>query len=237
MIGVLAVGLGLGGVGQFVETYFATTWVADRQAADEVSEFRHVVADSPQRGAELHTDLAAFPPPVVDTSGDDAWGLLVVPSWRDSAGAYGEVADGAIPVKEGTGAAVLNSGAAGHYTHTVGPGEIGNMSLAAHRRTYGDSFLRLDQLQPGDVVGVETAEAWFVYVVTAHDVVDPSQWQVTAPVPGQPGAEPAERYLTLTTCHSLTRGAWGNDHRWVVHGSLLGWVEHDAGVPDVLVGA
>ncbi|MFH6687250.1 sortase [Cellulosimicrobium funkei] len=105
----------------------------------------------------------------------------------------------------------------------------------AHRRSYGDNFLYVDRLEHGDTIAVETSVAWFVFEVTDHERVTPDQWQVTAPVPGDEHAEPHERLITLITCHSTTRGAWGNDHRWVVHGTLKGWVEHDAGAPDDVV--
>ena len=52
-----------------------------------------------------------------------------------------------------------------------------------------------------------------------------------APVPGDPSVAPTERYITLTTCHSLTTGEWGNDHRWIVHAKLSYWMPRSEGRP------
>ena len=40
-----------------------------------------------------------------------------------------------------------------------------------------------------------------------------------------------DRYITLTTCHSLTTGEWGNDHRWIVHGKFSYWMPRTEGRP------
>ena len=34
-----------------------------------------------------------------------------------------------------------------------------------------------------------------------------------------------------STCHSLTTGEWGNDHRWVVHAKFSYWMPRSEGRP------
>jgi sortase A len=71
--------------------------------------------------------------------------------------------------------------APGHYPDTAMPGEIGNFSIAGHR--IKKIFWRLDELRPGDVIGVETRDFWYVYKVYGDEVVLPNAVQVVAPVP------------------------------------------------------
>ena len=114
-------------------------------------------------------------------------GVLIVPKW------YG-ITNNNMPIYQGTGQELLDQAAAGHYQNTAYPGAIGNFSVAGHRRTNGNSFRRIDLLKAGDEVIVETATAWYVYKVTGHEIVDPSQVDVIAPVPNNPNARPPSVY-------------------------------------------
>ncbi|MEK8229161.1 sortase [Oerskovia sp. M15] len=130
--------------------------------------------------AELRTD----DPPVPEAAAEgETIGVLVVPRW------YGKT-NNTMPIVQGTTTALLNKAVAGHYTQTQQVGEVGNFALAGHRRTYGNSFRFVNELVPGDQVIVETATTWYVYEVTGHEVVLPSQIDVIAPVPNQPGSSP-----------------------------------------------
>ena len=151
-------------------------------------------------------------------------GMLVVPKW------YG-VTNNNMPILEGTGSDVLDQAAAGHYPETQQLGELGNFSIAGHRRTYGNSFRRIDLLQEGDEIVVSTAKTWYVFRVTGHEIVQPEQVSVIAPVPNQPDAQPTERYITLTTCHGSTAGEFGNDQRWIVHAKFEYWMDRAEGRP------
>ena len=82
-----------------------------------------------------------------------------------------------------------------------------------------------------DEIVVATKDTWYVYTVSSHEIVDPTQVDVIAPVPGDQEAQPVDRYITLTTCHSLTTGEWGNDHRWIVHGKFSYWMPRTEGRP------
>ena len=103
-------------------------------------------------------------------------------------------------VVEGVSTADLKKGP-GHIPGTALPGEVGNVVLSGHRTTYGAPFERFDELQPGDAVVVETRDTWFTYTVTGTRIVRPSAIEVTYPVPGDRGATPTKRLLTMTTCH------------------------------------
>ncbi len=108
-------------------------------------------------------------------------------------------------VVEGTSPAALRAGA-GHYPTSPLPGEAGNVAIAGHRTTYGKPFNRIDELEIGAEVRLETPLATHVYRVIAAPgdvarpcptgacwITDPTDWGVVAPIDGS--------LLTLTTCH------------------------------------
>jgi sortase A len=103
-------------------------------------------------------------------------------------------------VVEGVGHEDLKKGP-GHYPGTALFGQLGNTVISGHRTTYGAPFNRLDEVRIGDFIVVETRTTWFTYTVTDREVVKPTAIEVTYPVPGQLGAKPTKRLLTLTTCN------------------------------------
>ncbi|MBK9476369.1 MAG: class E sortase [Tetrasphaera sp.] len=154
------------------------------------------------------------PPPPLDPNGipvtigkDGVFAVMYVPrfgkEWRR-------------PIVQGTKWYPLTRGI-GHYEKTVGPGKVGNFSLAGHRTTYGRPFHNIDRLQDGDRLIIETATTYFVYEVTSHDIVAPTAVEVVAPVPDQPGRTPTTPMITLTSCHPKFSAA----QRYVVHGTLV----------------
>ena len=94
-------------------------------------------------------------------------------------------------VVEGVGVADLKK-APGHYPTTPMPGNVGNAAIAGHRTTYGQPFYRLNELEPGDEILVQTLQGEFTYVVDAKTVVRPNQVEVLE--------QTEEARLTLTTC-------------------------------------
>jgi LPXTG-site transpeptidase (sortase) family protein len=120
--------------------------------------------------------------------------------------------------------------APGHYPTSAMPGEVGNFAVAGHRNPA--TFWDLDRVATGDVVVVETRETWYVYQVTRNHIVTPDAVEVVAPVPGQPGVEPSEAMLTLTTCNPK----WDNYQRLVVHATLVDQQPQSAGRPAALGG-
>ncbi|MEU4557254.1 class E sortase [Actinoplanes sp. NPDC023936] len=116
--------------------------------------------------------------------------------------------------------------APGHYPETAMPGEIGNFSVAGHR--IKKIFWRLDELETGDVIGVETRDSWYVYKVYDLQIVKPTQVEVVAAVPGKPKAKPSKALLTLTTCNPK----FNNYERLIVHAELASKVPRDQAQPD-----
>ena len=45
------------------------------------------------------------------------------------------------------------------------PGEVGNFAVAGHRTTNGHPFRKIDELEVGDKIFVETKDAWYTYTV------------------------------------------------------------------------
>ena len=194
-------------------------WWTDVQANQHTSEVLAGMALPDAPDGTISDDAKQRGPAPLPAMPDGAYAVLRVPAWGSK---Y------MVPIEEGVGLdAVLHQGMAGHYPDTQGPGQIGNFALAGHRQSHGAIFLHVDQLQPGDAIIVETAEYWYVYTVTDSAVVAPSEVEVIAPVPGNPGAEPTDAMITLTTCHPL----WSTAERFVVHGRLDYWAPHDAGTP------
>jgi sortase A len=132
-------------------------------------------------------------PPVEPVAPGEGLAVLRVPR-------LGDWNDEPPVVVEGVSVADLKRGP-GHMPGTALPGEVGNVVLSGHRTTYGAPFQRLDELDPGDAVVLETRDSWFTYTVTGARIVAPTAVEVAYPVPGDRGATPTERLLTLTTCH------------------------------------
>lgn len=168
-------------------------------------------------------------PPLVDKDmlaatldTNEVWGVIHIPRFGD---------DFQVSVAEGVDLAkVLDKGSLGHYPDTQVPGEFGNFALAGHRQTYGAPLKDQPNLVDGDAIILETEEAWYVYKVTGHEVVMPSQTDVIAPVPKQPDAEPDRYYLTLTTCHP----PFVSNERWITWAEMEYWIPRDAGTPKEL---
>ncbi|SNT61743.1 sortase A [Streptosporangium subroseum] len=104
----------------------------------------------------------------------------------------------------------------GHYPGTAMPGEVGNFVLSGHRTTYAAPFNRIDELRRGDDIVVEAREARYTYRVTRTRIVEPTEVDVIAPVPDQPGREPSKALITLSTCHPEYSAA----QRLIVFGEL-----------------
>ena len=112
----------------------------------------------------------AAPPPVsIPTPGPEAPTRVVIPAIDVDA-----------LVVEGDSWEQLKLGV-GHHLRTANPGERGNMVLSAHNDIYGEIFRRLDDLELGDEVVVYADEQPHRYVVTAKQIVEPTEVGVLAP--------------------------------------------------------
>jgi sortase A len=156
--------------------------------------------------------------PVVE--GDGILGLLHVPRWGE---------DYAVPIGSGDGPDVLDTGQLGHYPGTQPIGALGNAGLAGHRTSHGMPLREVHQLQEGDAIVVESADAWLVYRMVARDIVKPHQSEVLDPIPPFEGATQG-RYLTLTTCDPI----YGITERFIVWAEADYWTPKSEGLPPAL---
>ncbi|MCR8844983.1 class D sortase [Paenibacillus sp. SC116] len=86
------------------------------------------------------------------------------------------------------------------------PGDIGNYVLASHRSLkFGRHYNRLDELEIGDSIRIETADRTFTYTVRSKTVVIPEDLSVL-------DQHPHERELTLITCDPIDTAT----HRLIV---------------------
>ena len=99
---------------------------------------------------------------------------------------------------QGTDTSSLEKGP-GHYPETPFPGQPGTVGIAGHRTTYLAPFRHIDSLVTGDEIMIHMPYADFTYTVQKHEIVDPSDVQITDPV-GYPR-------LVLTACNPLYSAA------------------------------
>jgi sortase A len=200
--------------------------VSDLRSPSPTAPTTATPSPSPTETGPLVAEPRHDDPPVLDEPAHaTTFATLQVPRWT------GEPER---PISQGIDrATVLNVLGIGHYPGTAMPGGIGNFAVAGHRTTFGKPFNRIEELQVGDPLVVWTPDAWFVYKVTSTEIVYPYQTGVIAPVPGQPGATPTERMITLTTCHPM----FSARQRYIVHGVLDYWASTaDGAIPAELLG-
>ncbi|CAN7166307.1 class D sortase [Paenibacillus sp. LjRoot153] len=90
-------------------------------------------------------------------------------------------------------------------------GAIGNYAIAGHRNlTYGKNFNRLDEVDPGDVIEVDTGSRKFVYRVEEKLYVLPTDVWVLQ-------SSGSNREITLITCDPMVDPT----HRLIVKGKLV----------------
>lgn len=200
-------------IGLFVvwQVYY-TDVIGQREASEHLTEFESTIPEVPSGVAEEHRGVAPA------ESGEGQFGVLYVPRWGE---------DYRMPIAHGTGPEVIDEGLIGHYPKTQLPGEIGNFALAGHRQSRGKPFRYVEELQDGDPIIVRTEEHFYVYRVASNRIVYPTQTEVLAPNPYDPGSEASTAVLTLTTCHPL----WSVRERWIVHAELDYWTKVSDGRP------
>lgn len=150
-------------------------------------------APVPPEGVEGTQTPASGEVPVLHTAAaGHTFAVIYIPRFGDS---YTR------PVTSGVSTAVLDNLGLGHYPETGMPGAVGNFALAGHRQTNGAVLDNIHTLVPGDRIYVQTRDGFYTYVYRNTQIVLPDRVDVLAPVPTQPGVEPAERILTLTSCN------------------------------------
>ena len=197
-------------------------WTDVEVHRDQAVQQQEIVQDWSPEPSTTGTPRTDDPPVAAPVADGEPIGIIHIPRFGS---------DYAYTIKQGTEMSVLNQGAFGHYANTQGVGEVGNFALAAHRQTYGAPLRDVPELQEGDPIIIETGDAYYVYRVTEHYIVDPSEGDVVLPVPRQPGVEATERILTLTTCHP----PFVSNQRWIVHATLDYWVPRSDGLPPDMV--
>jgi sortase A len=97
--------------------------------------------------------------------------------------------------------------AAGRMPNTAKLDEVGNCVLAGHRSyTFGKYFNRLDELEPGDEIIIQTPAKTLKYTVYKTHIVEPDDFSITK-------GNGTDKILTLFTCHPVAIAS----HRLVVH--------------------
>ena len=97
---------------------------------------------------------------------------------------------------------------------------------------------------PGDAIVIETRTTWFTYTVQTtyrgrsskyQEIVSPTDFEVTYPVPDQPNpnATPTQRVLTFTSCNPR----YSASQRIVVHALLTSRQPTSQGLPPALAGS
>ncbi|MGW2015106.1 class E sortase [Streptomyces sp. NPDC001927] len=96
----------------------------------------------------------------------------------------------------------------------VGPGEIGNYLVTAHRLSAGGALRELPAVKVGDVVHVTAAGTVYTYTIVETRSTsfrsDRSLAEQRAAVPGEPGEKPTKAMITLSTCATPEDNAAGN---------------------------
>ena len=88
----------------------------------------------------------------------------------------------------------------GHIAETPLPGDAGRCTISGHRTTYGSPFNRIDELESGDLIYLETIKGeLFNYAVTGSEIVNPEDVYILE------GSYKKE--FLLTTCYPEYSGA------------------------------
>nr|WP_314323844.1 class E sortase [Paenarthrobacter ilicis] len=131
------------------------------------------------------------------------------------------------PIIDGTDSAVLDTLGLGHYENTSMPGAVGNFAVAGHRQTHGAVLDNIHTLVPGDKIYVQTADGYYTYVFRNNQIVTPDRSDVLMPVPTQPGVQPKDSILTMTSCNPR----FGSQERIIAYSLLESWQPASAGPP------
>lgn len=90
------------------------------------------------------------------------------------------------------------------------PGEVGNFVLASHRsQSFGRHYNRLDELEVGDTIELESMDQTFTYTVESKFIVTPDDLSVL-------NQNESEKELTLITCEPIDTAT----HRLIVKATM-----------------
>lgn len=115
-----------------------------------------------------------------------------------------------LPILEGATERNLLIGAA-KVKGTSVIGEIGNTALAGHRsQTFGRFFNRLDELEIGDSISIETPNGTYQYEIYKKYIVEPDDVSVL-------NRNRKDKILTLITCTPINTAT----HRLIIHAKQI----------------
>lgn len=90
-------------------------------------------------------------------------------------------------------------------------GEVGNYAIAGHRtRSYGRNFNRLEEVELGDIVEVDSGDNQYKYTVTEKLYVYPEDVWVL-------NNNKEDKEITLITCHPMVNPT----HRLIIKGKII----------------
>jgi sortase A len=112
------------------------------------------------------------------------------------------------PIFEGIEESAIHWGP-GHWPGSAFPGKVGNTVFAGHRVTHTRPFLDIDLLAPGDQIVIHVATGTYVYEVTDHQIVGPSDVWIANATP--------TATVTIFGCHPKHSAK----QRYVVRGKLI----------------
>lgn len=169
------------------------TGLVEARAQDDLADDFEQLVDPPRGDDDSVEAPGSNPPAPVNSGGERA------PGWPDPPQAGSALARLRIPaidvdkiIVEGVSRDDLRR-APGHYPGTALPGEVGNAAIAGHRTTYGAPFFRLDELESGDEVLLDTPAGEVRYIVSGSEIVPPDRVEVLN--------DAGDTRLTLTTCN------------------------------------
>lgn len=166
--------------------------VPDQESPDSIAE---QPGSSPEPSASVEPTRAPSPSPA---SQNHVEGVLIIDKINLK-----------LPILTGATAGNLNLSVAS-IEHTGRVGEVGNYAIAGHRNfTYGKNFNRLDEVEVGDWIGVDTGSKEFWYQVQEKLYVSPqSMWVLQG--------NGKDKEITLITCHPMENPT----QRIVIRGQL-----------------
>ena len=165
----------------FVAYQLWGTGIREAQAQNQLgNQFEQALdeADAPTKVGEVDPEIA---PPIDAVPEGEPTAVIKIPKIGVEK-----------TVVEGVGLPDLKKGP-GHYPGTPLPGQKGNAAIAGHRTTYGAPFNRIDELEPGDEILIQTVQGQFRYLVKEQIIVSPTQVEVLE--------DKGDNRLTLTACH------------------------------------
>lgn len=185
----------IAGVGIF--SWLGYSFIVENNMAADSQAKTAATATLPHLPDKVDTSVEAFLPD------GQVFARLYIPAWGDT---------WVRPIAEGTNSTILLNNV-GHYSNTELPGQVGNFAVASHRTTYGANFLKLNELQEGDKIYVQTGAGIYEYTFRNSIITKPSNGNVLLSIPqGITGdISGVDKFLTMTTCDPI----WSDTDRLI----------------------